>query len=429
MLVYPFKGVFYNLDKIKDASKVLTPPYDVISPKMQDEFYSLHPYNIARIILNKHSSSDTKDNNTYTRAAKTLREWLKKEILTEEKEPCFYIYAQQFQHKNETKERLGFIGLGKIDESPKNAVLPHEKTFDAPKLDREKLLETAKINTSCIFCLFQDEQHKIDEILKQNSKQTPLLDAKIDGVRNRLWRVSDSDAIKKIQEVMDSKNIFIADGHHRYEAALNYRNRKKCEDKNYTDDSPCNSIMIYFASLEDKGLTILSTHRLIKDFKGASQEEFLGQIEKFFEVSKLESKEACFAVMEACAETEHAFGMYMDGKFTVLKLKSKNFIKEKSNGKVSEEYLKLDAALFQLVILNEILNVDPSKDPEFISYKREEDVAIELVDKKEFMCAFFLNPTKVHQVRDISLALDRMPQKSTYFYPKLMTGVVMRSLK
>jgi len=428
MLVYPFKGILYNQEKTGDISKVLTPPYDVISPKMQDEYHALNPHNIVRIILNKATQQDSEKNNVYTRAAGIFKDWQKEGVFAEDGKPAFYIYGQEFDYQGKARQRLGFIGLAKIDGDPKNVVLPHEKTFQAPKEDRERLLEVTKLNTSCIFCLFQDEKREIDEIFEECIKDAPLMDTEVDGVKNRLWRISDPEKIKKIQDAMEHKNIFIADGHHRYEAAVNYRNRMFSEDKSFDENSPYNFVMMYFASFQDRGITILSTHRILKSLNGLSLEQFLKGLEAFFDILLVGSEKECFEAMEGHAEGEHVFGMYACSQYRILKLKDRNAVQQKAadGEKRSDAYFKLDSAILQTLVLDEILKIDPATYQQCISYTRETDIAIKLVDEKEYTCAFFLNPTRPHQVRDISLAMDRMPQKSTYFYPKLLTGIVLR---
>ncbi len=402
MIIYPFRGLLYNKKKIKDLKTFYSPPYDIISGIKQDEYYRKSPYNVIRLELNKKTEYDNEKDNIYTRAAGFLNEWLKKDILEQDNAPAVYVYGQSFLFNKKMRHTLGFIAAAKIAKSMHAQVMPHEMTFKAPKEDREKVLDIVKANLSCIYTLVEDNGLKINKLLRNASKAKPFIDVKIDNVRHRIWKLQNLLLINKLQKIMSDKKAFIADGHHRYEAAANFRDKVAGLDKNFSDKNPSNYIMMYFASMEDKDLTILATHRVVKDFTVGARHA----VPLHFNIVPVSSKEKMFETLDKYFGKEHVFGMYYDGKFSVLKLKD-------------DVGADLDVSILHDLIL---------KDTKDIFYTREPDEAIELVNKKEYKAAFFLNPTLASQIKDTSIAGKKMPHKSTYFYPKLLTGLVMRKL-
>lgn len=400
MLIFPFRGILYDIKNIKGPKNLFSPPYDIISPSEQDAYYRASPYNVVRLELNKATKYDNEQDNVYTRAAKFFNGWLKDGILEQDKEPAIYVYGQSFLHNKKMRHTLGFIAAAKIEQSRHSQVRPHEMTFKAPKQDREKILEVVRANLSCIYTLVEDKGLKINALLRQASKDKPFVDVEIDRVWHRIWKLSDRLQIERLQRLMASKKAFIADGHHRYEAAANFRDRMQKIDKNYSDRSPYNYVMMYFTSMEDKNLTILATHRVVKDNSPAGAE--------FFQVIPAPNKKKMFEELGRHFGRSHVFGLYSGGIFAVLKLKDKK----------SKE--KLDVAILHSLVLN-----DKNQN---IYYTRDANEAIKLVDSAKYRAAFFLNPTPASQIRDTSLAGEKMPHKSTYFYPKLLTGLVMRSL-
>ena len=391
MIVKPFRALYYNKKKIKNLAKVYSPPYDIISPKEQRGYYKKSPYNVIRLEFNK-----SKD--PYASAAGFLNGWRKEGILAQDEKPAIYVYGQSFLHNKKLRNTLGFIAAGKIGQSRHEEVRPHEMTFKAPKEDREKILDIVGANLSCIYTLMEDSGLKIHNLLGNASNSKPFIDVKIDNVRHRVWKMPDKNLINKLQRLMRDKKAFIADGHHRYEAAANFRDKMMRIDKNFSDKSPYNYVMMYFTSMEDKGLTILATHRVVKDFVA---------VPPHFDIAPVPNKKKMFDALYKYCGKEHVFGMYADGKFSVLKLKNK----------INK---KLDVAILHSLILN--------KD-QAIFYTRDADEAIKLVNSKKYKAAFFLNPTPASEIKDTSLKGEKMPHKSTYFYPKLLTGLVMRTFR
>jgi uncharacterized protein (DUF1015 family) len=392
MYIRPFNGVLYNKNKIKDPAGVYCPPYDIISTAGQDGYYRKSPYNVIRLELNR-----SKD--PYASAAKFLSDWRKNGILQRDERPSIYVYGQDFKYKNRMRHTLGFIAAARIEQSRHSQVRPHEKTFQAPKQDREKVLEVVGANLSCIYALVEDNGLAINRLLRDISKGRPSVDVRIDAVRHRIWRMKAAGPIKRLQAAMSDKKAFIADGHHRYEAAANFRDRMKALDKNYSLTSPYNYVMMYFASMEDKNLTILATHRVVKDGYAIPAGRF--------QVAPVANKKKMLEALDKNSLKAHVFGLYRGRQFSVLKLKD------------AKPGQRLDVAILHELILNGAGD---------ICYTRDADEAINLVDNGSYRAAFFLNPTPASQIRDTCLIGQKMPHKSTYFYPKLLTGLVMRGL-
>jgi len=422
----PFKGLVYNAKKVKDISKVLAPPYDVISKDMQESLYRLDPHNVVRLILGKIKKKDTARGNRYTRAKIFFDSWLKKHILTQDTKKALYIYSQTYEDFARPIERIGFIGLMALDLVGNKKILPHENTLLAPKIDRLDLMRSVRANLSPIFVLYEDKTHNILNILtRARSKEAPFIDVGIDGIRHRVWRLKDARLIGKIDKAMRSKDIFIADGHHRYEVARTYAIESR--DKNVSKEFKKNSgyMMAYFVESEEKMLTILPTHRLIKHIGILSPEDIRKRLDKFFLVKKASSMDNLLTDLQRL-KSSCAFGLYMgDRLFYVLKLKdyaaSDRLIKNKPR-----DWKRLDVTILHLFLLEYVLGIRDDEDN--IEFVKDAPKAKGLVDAGRYRLAFFLNPTKVSQVKRIAKLGQRMPRKATYFYPKPLSGLVINKL-
>ncbi|MDP3788815.1 MAG: DUF1015 domain-containing protein [Candidatus Omnitrophota bacterium] len=426
--ILPFKGVLYNREKVKGFKSVVSPPYDVISHAMKEELYKASPYNIVRIILGKHSPDDNKSDNQYTRAARFLEEWLRSGVLKKDTKPAIYVYEQEYLHKGKPKKRMGFISLMRIEDPGKNLVLPHEYTFAKPKEDRLNLIRATGANTEPIFCIFQDNGNRVTNAIRGRGyakKSKPVINIRLEGIRNRIWRLADQDIIRKIQKALDKKQVFIADGHHRYEVSLAFRDemRKKLGLK---DAGEFENLMVYFSSLTDDNLTILSTYRVIKNAGGMDWKTIELKLQPYFRIEEAKTKKAMFDALEM-VKTGYTFGMYFkNGKFYVLKLKNEAVLDKVIKEDKSREWRRLNVTVLHYLVLGHILHVDKSSsNDENILYTRDEDDAIGQVKSGKCEMAFFQVPTKMIQVRNIAAHGDRMPHKSTYFYPKPLSGLVL----
>ncbi|MFH0763969.1 MAG: DUF1015 domain-containing protein [Candidatus Omnitrophota bacterium] len=413
--VKPFKAVRYNTAKVKDMSRVVSPPYDVISPKLHDELYRRDEHNFVKIELNRIEPSDGETRNRYTRSRDLFESWLKDGVLARGDNDALYIYALKYNKPAKTIEQVGFIGLMGLEPEGGNRVLPHENTLAAPKEDRLKLIRAVKANLSPIFVLYEDRAHGLTQILKKfMSGNKPLIDIESDGVRHRLWKIEDRNSIRKIGKMMARKDIFIADGHHRYEVSRMYSREAGTDSSKY--------MMVYFVEMDDRMLTVLPAHRILKNIGNLNKDEVLKRAERFFRVEKAASLNALMARMSK-ASGKHAFGMYLGKKdYRLLRLKS-----VKDSDKAIENkpapWKRLDVSILHHFIIQHMLGIrDDDDNVEFL--KSAED-SVDAVDSGKFKLAFFLNPTKVTEVKKIAGIGERMPRKSTYFYPKPLSGLVI----
>lgn len=424
--ILPFKGIRYNKAKIKNLETVMAPPYDVISPQLRDELYKTDSHNIVRIILGKEFEKDAKKNNKYTRAGDFLKEWIKEGILKNDERPAIYIYEQEYLYKGKLKKRIGFISLMKIEDPASSLVLPHEYTFSKPKKDRLNLIRNTKANTSPIFCIFKDNGKKVTNFIRgYTRKRSPIIDIHFEGVGHKFWSMTDVKIINKIKKELEGKQVFIADGHHRYEVALAFRNemRKRLGRRRA---KRFDNIMVYLSNLTDENLTIFSTYRVIKSLGGAKWNYLNRKLGVYFNIESVKGKKKMFEELEK-SKIGYVFGAYFKNhKFYLLKLKDESLLDDIIKVDKSHEWKRLNLTVLHFLIFDHILHIDKfSSNDENIIYTRDEDYAINLVNKGECDIAFFQLPTKVVQVQNIASGPDRMPHKSTYFYPKVLTGLAI----
>ena len=422
-VVKPFKGVLYNIRKIKKISAVVAPPYDIIPKDMQDKLYRSSPYNVVRLILGKINSDDDPGDNRYTRARDYFQKWLEKKILVRDEREAIYIYSQKYKNGNKVKAEAGFIALMALDDGESNKVKPHENTLAAPKADRLCLMREVRANLSPIFVLYEDAKHKILKILKDTSaKKKALIDVNIDSVRHRLWRLDDRRAIKDIELAMRKKASFIADGHHRYETARNYLVEIKDKDLPGSLKRAAGYLMVYFVESDERMLTILPAHRVIRDIGSLNKADVTGKLARFFEIKKVPNLGALMAKLAAKSRA-HIFGLYTGkNNFYILNLKdpaqSDSVMKSKSR-----DWKRLDVSILHLFIFQHVLGIRDEDDN--IEFLKDPQDAVKSVNRGEGQAAFFLNPTKVSQVKRVASLGECMPRKATYFYPKQLSGLVI----
>lgn len=434
--IFPFRGVTYNKKKIRKLSKVISPPYDIISPIMQDKLYEESDFNVVHLILGKDFPGDNEYNNKYVRASAYLDGWMRHEVLLRDKDPAIYIYEQVFAHKRKTHKRIGIIALLRLEEMGRGRVFPHEYTLSKPKMDRIELMRAASANFDCVFSLFQDEKDKFLKIIKKLMRRKPDIEAKgQDGIINRVWKVSQKSIIAKLQKELKDKAVFIADGHHRYEAALRYKNEMKTRNTRFTEEEPYNHIMMYFTPIEGSHHIIMPTHRMVWALPFADIEHILAQLGAYFDILEIpfkkrsEGKAKAKLMAELAKRTDkHAFGLYFKDapeKYYVITLKDEDVMKDVIGDDKPLAWKKLDVTILHALVFGNILSLQGEDQ---WSYTRDENEAIDRVKSREFAMAAILNPTPIEQVVDIASRYERMPQKSTYFYPKLTTGLVMNKI-
>lgn len=421
--IKPFNGYIYDAGKVKDIASVLAPPYDVISPEAQEALYRRSEFNIVRLTLGKEEPGDNDSVNKYRRARQYLDEFIKKGVLVKDKTPSIYIYDQEYKTQAGKKNRTGFVALIKLEEPENNKVLPHERTFENPKKDRLKLMKSAGANLSAIFSIFDDCGGSITRILEKETQGEPVFDVLCDDVRQRLWRVIDSGIIATIEREMADKQVFIADGHHRYETALTYRNEVRAQKARSSVPQPYDYVMMYLAGMDEARLTVLATHRVVKDIGNLSKDNLLSLLGKYFDITEFTVLNDLMSVQGSRNE-KFTCGMYCGGDgYYLLELKDPSVVSKVVKAAKSQEWKNLDVTLAHRLILKHILKVEEKADN--IGYLREADLAVERVRCGECKLALLLNPTRLEQVRRIASAGEKMPHKSTYFYPKLLSGIVI----
>ena len=418
-----FKGMRYSGDA-GAICQLCCPPYDIISDTQRQEFLDTNPNNIIRLEL-------PKGDEPYKTASEILKMWQDKGVLVKEDKPAIYIYEEEFTAYGVRKSIKGIIARVKVEEFSKGIILPHEFTLSKAKEDRFNLMKATNCNFSQIYALYMDEAHTTLNTIDDNSKDDAVLEfTDNDNVTHRLWIVTDEAVIEKLVADFSDRKLYIADGHHRYETALNYRNY--CRENGISKEGDAQDYqMIYLVDMEHPGLVVFPTHRLVRDLESFNKENILEQCKEYFEVeekSDVENMEKDLDVLYQ--QGKKAFGFFCGGDSWVqLTLKSFDSIKEllPDLSKASQE---LDVTVLHTLILEKIFGIDKENmanqiNLTYTKYFRE---AIDGVNNKEFQCAFILNPTRVTEIRDVALAGEKMPQKSTYFYPKMITGMVMNEL-
>lgn len=422
--IRPFKAVIYNQEKIKDLSNVVCPPYDVISPADKQHYHERNPYNLIRILL----GNDVAGEDKYQRAADYFNDWLKNKILIQDEKPCIYFYSQDYIMKGEKRTRLGFISLLRLDEKD-SAVFGHENTHQAPKEDRLKVLRQVKANLSPIFAILPDKKRIIQRTFQRYIKTKDPFISLFDKEKtvHKIWRIDSPDILESMQGSMVGENIFIADGHHRYEVACVFRDEmKKKLGEAYSGEEDFNYILTYFTNTDPRGLMILPVHRLVKLNKDLDMVSFKVKLKDYFELEEVKDKTRFFFLIEK-GGTEHVLGMYKDKKYWLLRLRNIKILDKVMSDK-PEEYRSLDVSILNTLVLKKILAENP-QDNENIAYSPCAQDFIERVNSNPSYIAFFLTAVKVRQIMEIALKGERMPPKSTYFYPKVLSGLLINKFQ
>lgn len=418
--IEPFRAFIYNPEKIKNLSSVACPPYDIISPSRQQYCHDINPYNFVRILLGK----DIPGENKYRRAAGLFKEWQKEKILIQDEKPAIYFYSQQYNLKGEKRTRLGFISRLYLEEK-KPAVFGHEHTHLAPKEDRLKLLRNVKANLSPIFVIFADKKRIVQNAYQQCVQgEKPFIDITDDEkVVHKLWRLDGSSILVKFKAAMQNENIFIADGHHRYEVACTYRDEMKKKMGAVDPEAGFNYILAYFTNMNSSGLTILPIHRLVKLSPSLDINSFKLSIKDYFDMEEVKDKIRFFFLMEKAGSSEHVLGMYYTKRYWLLRLKNIKIL-DKMIADKPPEFRSLDVSILNYLILEKALGID-LENKDNLSFIPDANELIDRVDSDTAYLVFFLNPVKARQIVSVALTGQKMPAKSTYFYPKVLSGLVV----
>ncbi|BEQ14094.1 DUF1015 domain-containing protein [Desulfoferula mesophila] len=439
-VVAPFRAVRYNPAKVSDLADVVTPPYDVISHEQQESFYATDPYNIIRLELNKKRDSDTAQDNRYTRSAEHFKAWREQEVLVRDASPAFYLSETTYTDAEGNQQvRRGFFTMLRVADLNERKVLPHEKTFTAHKEDRFQLTKAVEANISPIFALYPDDLNEVMAALDQGKEPEPLNDF-VDpmGLPQKLYRISDPEACRRVQELMEDKVLFIADGHHRYETALNYRNYMRELHPEAGPDALFNYTLTYLCSMSDPGLTVFACHRLVPRLDGFGAEDFLALAKPYFDVREVnldgDPEAAKAKLTEALAQADaksNSMGLVSHDtvKAYLLTLKP-GVMSQEAGPDVEGPLADLDVVVLTHLVLDKILGFDNNaRDQDHtIRYLADMTHVLQEVKSGRSRLAFLLNPTKVEQVQRVAEAGLIMPRKATYFYPKVLTGLVINLL-
>lgn len=405
--IKPFKGLRYSQNK--DLRLVTSPPYDIISVSEQEGFYKADPNNVIRLELGAIYKDDTADCNRYTRAAEYLDDWLLNGILKREREDAFYIYEQEFPLENGgTKILYGLICLARLEPFDKGIILPHEKTLSKAKEDRLNLARATGANFSQVYSLYADEEKTVPQILDSYRERKPDIEfTSFEGIVQRLWIITDAGINSKISAAFSDKKLFIADGHHRYETALKYKENFGGPDY----------VMMFLAEMDNPGLVVFPTHRVVHGLEDFDEKKLLDKAREYFDISPAAAGEA---------PPKGSFILIAKGgrhRLTLRDIRVMDGVFPDS----SPAYRHLDVNVLHSLLLDKLLRIDLANLAlqKNLLYTRDAAEAEAIVKNGSAQCAFLLGPTLIDEIKDISLANEKMPQKSTYFWPKLITGLVM----
>ena len=437
--IFPFHGTLYNQEIVGDIRNVVAPPYDAIDAEAQKAIHARHQHNVIRLELGLDQPDDGPSQNRYTRAAFLLSDWLTSGALRRDPEPAIYPYRIEYQVPSgepgiDHRILKGFLSVVELEEFGTGRIYPHENTRSAAKTDRLKLLETCRANFSPIFSLFSDPEGRVHQLIEKSvNVDRPRIDLLDDsGFRHQLWAMTDRDLLHELAHAMKPKPVFIADGHHRYETALTYRRLRRQQTSQQPSGGlqPYDCVLMLFASLEDSGLTILPTHRVLKTpvptavaIKDRLRQRFEIEEVSFTSDREVETRRRFLRTLRARGQTGQVFGLALRGvqAYMLLSLRPDH----RRTGASARD--RLDVSILHTQILSALTTADSGEDA--ILYTKDDGEALDLVRQGTGEAALLLNPTKVSEVQAVAAAGDRMPHKSTYFFPKPLTGLVMNVME
>lgn len=431
--VVPFRGLRYDAEKFGDLNAVTAPPYDDVSAEEQQALYDKSEYNVIRLDLGVDLPEDDETENRYTRSSAYMKRWLEEQKLMLEDAPAFYICEQIFSlgDENPSHSLKGIIGAVQLEDFANKVIIPHEETISKPKEDRMKLMQATAANLSSVYALYMDEDKTVAKLLEEQSDRSPDVTFVTDeNVTINIWVVKEESLNTRITNLFLDKQLFVADGHHRYETALAYSRMRHQEDGTTEGTMPYDSVMMLLVSMSDGGLFVFPTHRMIRGMERFDETLLIGNLTEDFTVSKIYFTEGDYAeiITDRLANSvdEILFGLYTgQNHYYLLKLKEEtcmdSFIAEKSDA-----YKHLDVTVLHKMILERYMKMDEVSN---LEYTFDPHRAVEAVQNGEFQCAFLMNPPKLSEIKAIAQANEKMPQKSTHFWPKPVTGIVMNKFE
>lgn len=430
--ILPFRGMTYNPNKIADFSKVVAPPYDVISPTHQAELYDRSPYNVVRIDFSR-------DSDPYDTVPRRFREWQEDETLVLEDNPAIYFLSQQYRLRDGVpRERRGFIALAAIEDFGDGAIHGHEATLAEPREDRLKLMLACDAQFSSILALYSDKKSSLTKALSEHVRAIkPKIEAELGEFgTSRLWAVTDTSLIGMVKESLSKQAVYIADGHHRYEAACGYRNRRRAALPGAVGDEKFSRVMMYFANLEEEGVVILPTHRLVRELPNTSVRKLEEKLERHFHIDLFpktpDGRRRFLAAIETPQYNQSTLGASFkdDPRYLLLRLRNTETLQQLASD-MSPELRSLDVTTLHVLLMEHILGVSTRKaiNTEAVAYTHDAEEALAEVETGSYQGAFVLKPPSADEMIAVSLTGDKMPQKSTYFFPKLVTGLVIHKVE
>jgi uncharacterized protein (DUF1015 family) len=439
--VVPFRGMYFDTAKVGDLSRVVTPPYDVIRPDEREAFAAMHPNNMVHLILPSALPGDSPLENRYTRAAALFRQWQQKGVFRRDDKPAYYYWETRFNHDGRNYTRRGLAALVHLEPFHKGIILPHEQTFSKIKADRLELFKNCQAHFSPIYALFPDPENRILDELAKGAPADPLLSCHdVEGREQRIFRVTDPEVQAAVYQALAPLQLFIADGHHRYETALAFQKWMKERYPLTSPRAPFNYMFMYLANLYDPELVILMAHRLLRGprLKHLEVGSVLARLEWYFEVSPLAppaGEPALFAhyLQEQLTATDPGDTVFLMVGFGLKawRLKLREGVRQKILAREMHPALAaLDVAVLNYLVLGKGLGLDAKAldDQETCKYSSKLEEVVKLLTAKEVDLAFLLNPTQIEQVRQVATNSLIMPRKSTYFYPKVMTGLLLNTI-
>ena len=418
--IRPFKGIYFNKNKIDKIEEVITPPYDIISPGAQERFYQRHPYNIIRIVLGKTYPKDTENSNCYTRAKEYYDDLMDKEVLVQNKQPALFVYQQEFSVNSKKLRRLGLIGRIHIEEYQKRIILPHEATLKKPKLDRFLLIKNTHLNLCPIFGLYEDPELTINKILKKITLSEPMMTFTDEyQITHTLWKTEISSEIEEIQKLLADRRVLIADGHHRYEVAIQFKKYLSDFLKNPPDS--INYTLFCLTGMEDKGLVVFPIHRLIRNLSRTQKQRLLEKLPEDFDIERFPAQQIEETLSQKGQKSTSFWVFFADSpEVLIITLKK---------SEAGEDTLdSLDVSRLHNLIFKNLLHFGPENNEDNIQYTKDTEKVLQGVKSGLWAAGFLLNPTKIEQVKEVAFSGQLMPQKSTYFFPKLISGLVINNI-
>lgn len=433
--IRPFRGVRYNRELAKDLADIICPPYDVITPQLQQELYHRSPYNFVRIEAGRELAQDTNTDNKYTRSAATLGQWLAEDVLASDPAPAVYIHDHYFSYEGKEFRRRSIIAGVRLEEWDKRVVRPHEGILAEHKSDRFSLLWALQANTSPILALFEDRGQQVASLLAKAGESQPVVNfSESNGERHELRAITQPDIISQLAGYFADSPLYIADGHHRYESALAFQREKRAGTAS-TEDKAYDFVMMALVDFGDPGVLILPPHRLVGGIPRAALSQLSAKLESLFDIEELplDAPDVWAKVdqlLAAGGRDEVRFALFglAEDRLLILKLRDFAAASQMMPYFHSELYKKLDVSVLDHVILEELLGLGSGGEGAIIDFSYEGRDAVSRVLEQEYQLAFLLRPIKPEVIKAVADADDRMPRKSTYFYPKAPAGLVLYKL-